>query len=49
MNLALKEECACARIWGILPCAADGRDLKYTKFVEQGETDITLALQREEV
>jgi UDP-N-acetylglucosamine 4,6-dehydratase/5-epimerase len=48
-SLLSKEECACAEDLGdYFRVPPDGRDLNYTKFVEQGETDITLALQREE-
>ena len=48
-SLLSKEECACAEDLGdYFRVSPDGRDLNYTKFVEQGETDITLALQREE-
>ena len=48
-SLLSKEECACAQDLGdYFRVPPDGRDLNYTKFVEQGETRITLALQREE-
>lgn len=48
-SLLSKEECACAEDLGdYFRVPPDGRDLNYTKFVEQGEARITLALQREE-
>jgi UDP-N-acetylglucosamine 4,6-dehydratase len=48
-SLLSREECACAEDLGeYFRVPPDGRDLNYTKFIEQGETRITLALQREE-
>jgi UDP-N-acetylglucosamine 4,6-dehydratase len=48
-SLLSREECACAEDMGdYFRVPPDGRDLNYTKFVEQGEKRITLALQREE-
>jgi UDP-N-acetylglucosamine 4,6-dehydratase len=48
-SLLSREECACAEDLGdYFRVPPDGRDLNYTKFIEQGERRITLALQREE-
>jgi len=48
-SLLSKEECACAEDVGdYFRVPPDGRDLNYTKFVEQGEPSITLALRRDE-
>jgi UDP-N-acetylglucosamine 4,6-dehydratase/5-epimerase len=48
-SLLSKEECACAEDMGnYFRVPPDGRDLNYTKFVDQGESRITLALHREE-
>ncbi len=45
-SLLSREECACAQDMGhYFRVPPDGRDLNYTKFVEQGEARITRALQ----
>lgn len=48
-SLLSKEECACAADMGeYFRVPPDGRDLNYTKFVEQGKPRITLALHQED-